>query len=315
MLQGVSVIVCCYNSDWIIERCLKSLINQRVSHEWGYEIIVVNNASTDRTVEIARSVLETSDVNYKIVDEPKPGLLNARKKGISMAQYTYTVYCDDDNLLCETYISFMYDKMSRDRTIGACGATGIPEFEINPPQIILRHLEGYAVGKQIPKGSSLFGAGLCVQTEVVWKIYQQQPFYLTGRCNGKLLAGDDGELVRSILLRGYKTDAVNSISYVHVLRSNRLTPKYLQKMVKGFALSSPVILMYDRVLDGRKPELLKAYLGNIVNFLFCCIKFYQQDYYFHFRYGLDKVFAFHYWGWTKLNEIHSLLLECRRSLL
>lgn len=101
LMNGISVIVCCYNSAWIIERCLNALLAQQVPSSVLWEIIVVNNASTDDTERIANKVLQKGHISYQLINEPKAGLLNARKCGIRAARYSYTIFCDDDNVLCD----------------------------------------------------------------------------------------------------------------------------------------------------------------------------------------------------------------------
>ena len=100
LMNGISVIVCCYNSAWIIERCLNALLAQQVPSSVLWEIIVVNNASTDDTERIANKVLQKGHISYQLINEPKAGLLNARKCGIRAARYSYT--------MC--FVIFMYQQ-------------------------------------------------------------------------------------------------------------------------------------------------------------------------------------------------------------
>jgi glycosyltransferase involved in cell wall biosynthesis len=72
-----SVIVCAYNEERFLGACLISLLNQSRQPD---QIIVVNNASTDRTGEIARGT------GVVVIDEPRKGLVvareTARRRGI-----------------------------------------------------------------------------------------------------------------------------------------------------------------------------------------------------------------------------------------
>ncbi len=249
MKDGVSVIICCYNSEWIIDRCLKALLIQHTSDKLEWEIIVVNNASTDETRQIAERILSKSNIAYQVVDENEPGLLNARKKGISCANYQYSIFCDDDNLLCNTYVQTAYNIISSRPELGALGGKGIAEFQCEPDSMVLNYIKGYAVGDQHSHSKKkVWGAGMCLKTDVVKQIYAKQKMYLTGRRGDKLLAGDDGELVMSIRLNGYVSDYNDSLLYVHVLASKRLTSEYLMKMRDGFSLAIPVVNIYTMML-------------------------------------------------------------------
>ncbi len=249
MRDGVSVIVCCYNSSWIIKRCLEALILQKVDDRLKWEIIVVNNASTDNTKQIAVEILKDSGVAHQIVEEFEPGLLNARKKGISIAHYKYTIYCDDDNLLYNSYIQNAYEIINGQPDLGAIGGKGIAEFQSVPDPLVLKNIHSYAVGNQHKHASEyVWGAGCCLRTDIVKAIYSKQKMHLSGRKGKDLLAGDDAELVMSIRLNGYKSACDDCLEYTHVLPDNRLTLSYLTKMYQGFAMAWPIVSVYRIVL-------------------------------------------------------------------
>lgn len=84
----LTAIVCAYNEERLLPAALHSLLAQtRVPDE----IIVVNNASSDGTVEAARLV-----PGVRVVDEPRKGLLWARAAGRAAAQGEILFYMDAD---------------------------------------------------------------------------------------------------------------------------------------------------------------------------------------------------------------------------
>lgn len=253
--DGISVIICCYNSSWIIIRCLDALIKQRVPIDFKWEIVLVDNNCSDDTCQIAESFMQNFGVDFQIVKQPEPGLLNARIKGINEVKYQYTIYCDDDNLLDENYVYVAYQIMKTYPDAGAFGGKGIPEFTTTPEPEVMEYIGGYAVGSQKNK-SYLFGAGITVKTEIVKEIYRNQKFYLTGRKGNVLLAGDDSELVFSLILRGYKLYTSDDVTYIHVLATKRLTFTYLKSMIHGFGLSTPILDLYEAVFIHQKKNAL-----------------------------------------------------------
>ena len=82
MSLGFSIIVCCYDSEQRITETLISLSNLIVPDQYSVELIIVDNNSSDNTLEKASSVWEGlgSKFPIKIVSEPKQGLINARVK-------------------------------------------------------------------------------------------------------------------------------------------------------------------------------------------------------------------------------------------
>lgn len=265
MQNGISIIICCYNSGWIVSRCLEALKKQEVRKDLSWEIVLVDNNCTDDTVQKAIETMANTSIDLRIVEEKNPGLLNARKKGITVVKYAYTIFCDDDNLLCPSYITTMYSILSSDPKIGAVGGMGIPEYETEPDPRVLPYINYYAVGSQKSHKDWLYGAGLALRTEIVRDVYNKQTCYLTGRKGNLVLAGDDGELVKSVLLRDYHITSTDEVTFTHALKADRLTYDYYLSMSKGFVLTNPVMLVMDCVLQNR--SFFSVVLNSIYDYL------------------------------------------------
>ena len=82
-----SVIVCAFNEEQLLPGCLHSLLQQSFL---PLEIIVINNASTDRTAAVA------SIPGIRVVDEPRKGLVVARETGRRVSTGDVLVYVDAD---------------------------------------------------------------------------------------------------------------------------------------------------------------------------------------------------------------------------
>ena len=313
MRNGISVIICCYNSSWIIKRCLEALECQVTPRGFNWEIIVVNNNCTDGTIDVVNSYKESSSLNIIIVDEKTPGLLSARKKGIFTARFNYTIFCDDDNLLCPDYVYGMYKIMESDYSVGCAGGLGLPECSIAPYPEFKMYWGCYALGSQ-KSNRLLYGAGLCVRTEIVVEIYTNQKLYLTGRAGEKQLAGDDGELVASILLRGYKKTSDDNLTFTHVLHPKRLSWEYLCEMVIGFANAYPVSHAMQYVLkDYPKILLILDYMRCYVKFLESCGFKKNRTEMLLRNYYVNVIKAFHFWGWAKLFEIQKSCMGIKNN--
>ncbi len=75
-MRGVSVIICCYNSSSRLIPTLNHLAKQEITRHIRWEIVVVNNSSTDNTAEVAIETWKQHNVAVPlyIVDEPVSGL-------------------------------------------------------------------------------------------------------------------------------------------------------------------------------------------------------------------------------------------------
>jgi len=106
-LIKVSIITPVYNVEECIERSIKSVINQTNK---DFELLLIDDGSKDRSIEIAKDLLEKTDVNYKIITQNNSGVSVARNKGIEEATGEYITFLDSDDYIDSRFIEFMYEK-------------------------------------------------------------------------------------------------------------------------------------------------------------------------------------------------------------
>lgn len=100
----VSIVIPVYNDQETLDRCLISAIQQTYTN---IEIIVVNDGSIDRSLEIMKRMAK-EDYRIKIVDKTQnEGVALARKTGIEHSQGKYIQYLDGDDVLCQKAIEFL----------------------------------------------------------------------------------------------------------------------------------------------------------------------------------------------------------------
>jgi GT2 family glycosyltransferase len=117
----ISVVVCSYNADRTMEPCLRSLADLPYPN---YEVIVVNDGSTDKTLEIARRF---EGGHIRIVDQANMGLSAARNVGIAEARGEIVAYTDSDCVVDPDWLTYLAYKF-RDGFV----AVGGPNFP--PPE-------------------------------------------------------------------------------------------------------------------------------------------------------------------------------------
>ena len=100
----VSVIICSRNRALQLKRCLKS-INADEMTAVGAELILVNNNSTDSTLEVMESFKRETPFSVQIVNEPNTGLSRARNAGLFKAKGEIIVFTDDDCYLSKGYLT------------------------------------------------------------------------------------------------------------------------------------------------------------------------------------------------------------------
>ena len=96
----ISVIVPCYNQGIYLKETIQSAL---ASTYRPLEIIIINDGSTDDSLELAR-VLETQHPEVRVIDQANGGVTKARNTGIAAAQGEYILPVDGDDLISPTYI-------------------------------------------------------------------------------------------------------------------------------------------------------------------------------------------------------------------
>lgn len=104
----VSVIVPVYNAELYIDECLQTLCNQTMSAN-DYEIIVVDDGSSDNSLEIIRSV-EKSNNNITVVVQNNQGASVARNTGLDMARGRYISFVDADDWVESHMLETLYNE-------------------------------------------------------------------------------------------------------------------------------------------------------------------------------------------------------------
>ncbi|WP_111931035.1 glycosyltransferase family 2 protein [Clostridium tertium] len=94
-MANVSVIIAAYNVELYIDRCLDSVVQQTLK---DIEIIVVNDGSTDKTLE-KLLIYANKDNRIKIVDKKNEGLIEARKSGLEVSSGEFLMFVDADDWL------------------------------------------------------------------------------------------------------------------------------------------------------------------------------------------------------------------------
>jgi len=113
----ISVVVPVYNVEKYIVTCLNSIVKQK---ERDFELILVNDGSKDRSMDLAQDFLRDKDVTWKIINKENGGLASARNEGIRKAKGEYVVCIDADDAISEDFLSEMLKHMDKDTDFVFC---------------------------------------------------------------------------------------------------------------------------------------------------------------------------------------------------
>jgi cellulose synthase/poly-beta-1,6-N-acetylglucosamine synthase-like glycosyltransferase len=108
-LPQLSFVIPAYNEEALIGACLESVLTEIRRSGVDAEVVVVNNASADRTGEIARGY-----AGVKVVDEPKKGLVNARHAGFENSTGPLVANIDSDTIVPEGWLTTVVKSFAAD---------------------------------------------------------------------------------------------------------------------------------------------------------------------------------------------------------
>jgi glycosyltransferase involved in cell wall biosynthesis len=285
---GVSVVICCYNSASRLYPTLMALSKQIINSNILWEIIIVDNASTDNTSALAEeiwfSINKNNSISFNVVYEGNSGLGNARKKGLAAASYNFILFCDDDNWLQTNYVEGVYNILASDELIAACGGKGIPVFETEKPFWFEEYQEAFAIGPQCINEEdgillNLYGAGMAVNKNALQKLMQCgfKP-QLFGRTGKKLSSSEDTELTNAFVLMGYKLQYSDSLHFFHFLPKERLEFNYLKKLFKAFGTDGPIRNLYYAHISNRSShKLIKNWYVHFLLSIYRLLKYFIKS--------------------------------------
>ncbi len=130
---SISLVICTYNREKFLPACLQSLARQTLAPRY-FEIIIVDNNSTDRTAAISRAFIEGHPaLPVRYVLEPRQGLSYARNRGIAEARGRWITYIDDDAEAEPDFLQQLYDYVAAHPEIAGLGGKVLPKFEGEEP--------------------------------------------------------------------------------------------------------------------------------------------------------------------------------------
>lgn len=263
-MPGLSIIICTYNRSKYLVQVLESLAIQQPA-TGDYEIIVIDNNSTDNTEAICTNFRDShNDIPFCYFKEKKQGLSHARNRGIAEAHGAILAFIDDDAIAGPEYIRNLMAFYRENPQVEATGGKIIPKFEGSEPNWLTPYLSPLLSiqnlgDKPIPYGRRKFpfGANMAFRKEV----FLHYGTFDTdlGRKGESLAGAEEKDLLYRIKA------AKKSIFYLpdawvhHVIPEARLTRGFIRKLAVGIG--------YTAYIRSSKSSKI-AYFYSIMNELF-----------------------------------------------
>jgi len=132
MAADVSVVISTYNRCSLLARALESLRHQE-SVDVCYEVLVVDNNSTDETRAITQRVIAEDPEKFRYIFEPKQGVSYGRNAGIASAHAEIIAFTDDDVRVSSSWVSRIKAGFAAEPSADFLGGKVLPHWSGIPP--------------------------------------------------------------------------------------------------------------------------------------------------------------------------------------
>ena len=265
-----TVVIPTYNGANRLGLVLEKLQAQVNIESINWEIIVVDNNSTDDTAQVIQKYQNSWHHSFALRYhfESKQGAAFARKRGISEAHAPIIGFLDDDNLPASHWVTAAYNFCHQYPNAGAISSQIKALCEGDFPANFERILPFLAINERglqallYDSNSNLLppSAGLVIRKQA-WEECVPENCILSGRVPGKMLTSEDLEVLAYIQQSPWEIWYNPEMEIEHQIPSWRLQKDYLIPFIRGIGLSRYVTRMVG-VKSWQKPFLLLAYFAN-----------------------------------------------------
>lgn len=216
----ISIVIPVYNMEKYIIRTLESIVNQTFDN---YEIIIVNDGSTDNTVNVIESYLSNYNSSYSIFNQNNMGVSKARNRGINEATGEFLMFLDGDDYLSHDFFEVMIEKITSSTSdLVYCGGDVVTPKEelVSAYSTKFEYLNDDITGKH---------AANMMLKEKIWiyignALYRKKIVEENGiKFPSTFSQGEDQEFIIKFLHHSNKVSCVNKTLFYYVTRNNSAT--------------------------------------------------------------------------------------------
>ena len=263
-----TVAICTFNGSQRIGRVLESLACQQTRGE-TWEVLVVNNASTDATDRVCRTLARGFPVALRIVAEPRPGLSYARGCAAQYARGKIVCFLDDDTPAEPNFVAAAVQAFQQYPDAGCLGGKIKPIWETPPTPLALEVCDfalaicdyGDQPFRYDPEAGGPVGAGICVRRDVLLEAYANDSWAAgnPGPFGKKRVSGSEMALNAVIFQLGYSQWYVPNLVIHHIIPEERMRLEYLARLYESIGRGQAMV---RRISDPKaRHPILRRLIG------------------------------------------------------
>lgn len=238
-----SVIVCTHNRASMLADCVDSLLNQTINKS-RFEIIIVDNNSTDNTEEIAQGFAKNHN-NIKYFKETIIGYSAPRNCGWKNATGNIVAYIDDDEIAAPDWLKSIEKAFQIEEKPDIVGGIYLGKYDVIPPDWFTESMD--QTDKSRRKGilnkrkdCSLAGGNIAFKKEVLGRLKGfSNDFNMK---NDYLIMGEDTDICQRAIKAGFQLFYDPSIKIYHRINENNYNIELRKKKASRIGASARFVL-------------------------------------------------------------------------
>lgn len=244
--MDVTVAICTWNRSALLDQTLARMRELKVPDEVTWEVLVVDNNSTDDTQAVLARHTAAGALPLRHLTETKQGHSHARNGAVAAARGDLLIWTDDDVLVAPDWLT---EYVSAARTFPDAAFFGgqiVPWYEVTPPGWAVRHKDriGYCWAvverdravRPMAAAEYAVGASMAFRTAVLRR-YPFDP--ALGRVGNVLVSGEETRVQDQIRSAGGTGVWVGTAEVRHFVPAKRLTLEYIRRFhYEGFRASA-----------------------------------------------------------------------------
>lgn len=253
MLQ-ISVIIPIYKVEPYIEKCITSILDQTYK---DFEIILVDDHSPDRSIELAKELLKNqSRIPYKIISKEKNGGLSAaRNAGIENSSGIFLLFIDSDDWIETEMLQKLFEAINNSKAeMAICRVRQVYENNLTNSEVLKSLPSGIISGKQAL--TNLFRGEFHAH---IWKVLFSKSLFDTIRFPEGIVYED--MLTLPYLLKGdIKVCFIDDVLYNYLQRTGSITKSYNPDIIKVCNKLQMMQNDFNNLLDNRQKMFFIRYI-------------------------------------------------------
>lgn len=275
----LSIVICTYNREAFIAKTLLHLSQQAIAKD-AYEVIIVNNKSTDQTENICLDFIRQHpemQIHYCI--EKNSGLSYARNRGIKEASGKLVTFIDDDAFVRQDFGCNIIRFFENHTKVQAIGGKVVPAYLDGSPTWMSPYLLPLVSALDMGEQTKRFqGKKFPVGANMTFRksVFDRYGLFdiRLGRIGSGLLGGEEKEMISRLKKHADPIFYVPDVVVEHIIPPRRLQMDYIQGLAEGVGKSEkrrlkskPLIAKLSRAIE----ELIKIG-GTVILFVLFTLK-------------------------------------------